>query len=130
MPATGDVLRGPNGFELHLLTTGADTGGELLVMEARYSGQGGPPPEHLHPSQDERFTVLEGSIHAVIGGVEHRYGPGETFEVPAGTPHRMASEGPARTRWEVRPALRMAEFFERLYAGPGDEDGAAWATAL
>ena len=31
----------------------------------------------------------------------------------------MAAEGPTRTRWEVRPALRTAEFFERLYGdGP------------
>jgi hypothetical protein len=29
----------------------------------------------------------------------------------------MAAEGPARVRWEVRPALRTAEFFERLYRG-------------
>jgi hypothetical protein len=32
----------------------------------------------------------------------------------------MAAEGPTRTRWEVKPALRTAEFFERLYGeGPG-----------
>jgi hypothetical protein len=31
----------------------------------------------------------------------------------------MAAEGPTRMRWEVRPALRTAEFFERLYgSGP------------
>ena len=31
----------------------------------------------------------------------------------------MAAEGPTRMRWEVRPALRTAEFFERLYGeGP------------
>lgn len=37
------------------------------------------------------------------------------FEVPAGTSHQVAAEGPAVLRWEVRPALRTAEFFERLY---------------
>jgi len=31
-------------------------------------------------------------------------------------------KGPARMRWEVRPALRTAEFFERLYGG-GAGDG-------
>jgi hypothetical protein len=47
------------------------------------------------------------------------YSAGKAFEVPAGTPHQMAAEGPTRTRWEVRPALRTAEFFERLYGdGP------------
>jgi quercetin dioxygenase-like cupin family protein len=78
------------------------------------------PPEHLHPSQAERFEVLEGSMRTKIGNEERVYEAGEVFEVPAGTPHQMAAQGPTRTRWEVRPALRTAEFFERLYGeGPG-----------
>jgi hypothetical protein len=32
----------------------------------------------------------------------------------------MTAEEPTRMRWEVRPALRTAELFERLHAeGPG-----------
>ncbi len=88
-------------------------------MEATYSGEAGMPPAHLHPKQDERFEVLEGTMRAVVDGEERVYSAGEAFEVPAGTPHQMAAEGPTRTRWEVRPALRTAEFFERLYGdGP------------
>jgi quercetin dioxygenase-like cupin family protein len=107
---------------LRLVRTGAETGGELLEMEATYGGTGQLPPEHIHPSQVERFEVLEGTIRAIVDGTERRYGPGESFEVPAGTPHQMTAEGPARTRWEVRPALRTAEFFERLYTGLVDSD--------
>jgi mannose-6-phosphate isomerase-like protein (cupin superfamily) len=59
--------------------------------------------------------VLEGTIRAVIGGSEREHGPGEAFAVPAGTPHQMTGEGSSRIRWEVRPALRTAELFERLY---------------
>ena len=39
----------------------------------------------------------------------------------------MTADVPARVRWQVTPALRTAEFFERLYAalagdaGGGDE---------
>ena len=93
---------------------------EALEMEASYSREAGMPPEHLHPSQAERFEVLEGSMRTKIGSEERVYEAGEVFEVPAGTPHQMAAQGPTRTRWEVRPALRTAEFFERLYGeGPG-----------
>lgn len=94
-------------------------GEELLEMKASYSGEAGMPPEHLHPKQAERFEILEGRMHAVIDGEERIYGEGESFEVPAGTPHQMAAQEPTRMRWEVRPALRTAEFFERLYGeGP------------
>ena len=116
MPEVGQVIEGFGGMQLRLV----EVGNELLEMEATYSGEMGMPPEHLHPKQAERFEVLEGSMRAIVGGEEKVYGQGESFEVPVGTPHQMAAEGPTRMRWEVRPALRTAEFFERLYgSGPG-----------
>ena len=118
MAYEGQDLLGPNGFRLRLVRISDD----VLEMEASYSGEGGLPPEHLHPRQDEHFEVLEGAVRAVLNGTEHRYVAGDTFDVPALTPHQMAGDGPARLRWEVRPALRMAEFFERAYSGDPGED--------
>jgi quercetin dioxygenase-like cupin family protein len=120
MPKSGQEIEGFGGFRLKLVRLGDETDGELLEMEAFYSGEGGLPPEHLHPNQLERFEVLEGAVQAVIDGQERRYGTGESFEVPAGTPHQMTGDGPARIRWEVRPPLRTAELFERLF-GSGPE---------
>jgi hypothetical protein len=88
----GQEIHGQDGFRLRLIRTAAETDGELLEMEATF------------------------------GGTERRYGPGETFEVAAGTPHQMTADAPSRTRWEVRPALRTAEFFERLYRAPSIAD--------
>ena len=124
MAHAGQTIEGHGGFGLRLVRTGAETDGGLLEMEATYSGEAPMPPEHLHPSQVERFEVLEGAILARIDGVEHRHEEGATFEVPAGTPHQMAAEVPTRMRWEVRPALRTAEFFERLF-GDGPESAQA-----
>ena len=126
MPHAGQELQGP-GLRLRLVRTAAETDGELLEMEAAYSGDGQMPPVHLHPSQVERFEVLEGAMNTIIGEAEARYEPGDVFEVPAGTPHQMAADGPALVRWEVRPALRTAEFFEGLYSLLGAEplDGPA-----
>ena len=116
MAHAGQELEGPGGFRLRLIQTGDETEGSLLEMEASYPGEGGLPPEHLHPSQVERFEVLEGAVQTVIDGAERRYEAGAVFEVPAGTPHQMTGDGPARVSWQVTPALRTAEFFERLYA--------------
>jgi quercetin dioxygenase-like cupin family protein len=116
VPEAGDEIEGFGGHRLRLIRVEP----EQLVMEATYSGEAPMPPAHLHPSQAERFEVLEGSIRTKIGDEERVYEPGEAFEVPAGTPHQMGAEQPSRMRWEVRPALRTAEFFERLYGdGPG-----------
>ena len=67
--------------------------------------------------QDEYFEVLEGTVTTIIDGVETSHAVGETFHVPAGTVHQMVGEAGARLNWQVRPALRTAEFFEGLYTG-------------
>jgi quercetin dioxygenase-like cupin family protein len=112
----GQELEGFGGMSLRFVRVDP----EQLEMEASYTGEAGMPPEHLHPKQSERFEIIEGSMQTNIGNEETVYDAGEAFEVPAGTPHQMAAQGPTRMRWEVRPALRTAEFFERLYGeGPG-----------
>jgi len=111
MPHPGQEIKRANGFVLRILTLDDD----LLAMEARYRGDAPLAQAHFHPSQDEHFEVLEGKIHAVIDGNERWYEEGEEFDIPAGTSHQMAADGPTRLRWEVRPALRTAEFFERFY---------------
>jgi quercetin dioxygenase-like cupin family protein len=116
MPNAGQEIEGFGGVRLRFVTVEP----QELVMEASYSGEAGMPPAHLHPSQAEHFEILEGRLRAIVDGEERVYEEGESFDVPPGTPHQMAAEGPTRTRWEVKPALRTAEFFERLYGeGPG-----------
>ena len=119
MAEAGQTIEGFGGHTLRLIQTGDETDGELLAMEASYTGEAGMPPEHLHPQQAEHFEVLEGSMRAIVDGEERVYGAGEIIDVPVGTPHQMGADQPTRMRWEVRPALRTAEFFERLYGdGP------------
>ncbi len=116
MAYEGQELVGHNGFRLKMVLITED----VLVMEGSYSGDGGLPPEHFHPRQDEHFEVLEGSVKAVVDGEERQYAAGEAFDIPARTPHQMTGAGRARLRWEVRPAMRTAEFFERAYSdNPG-----------
>jgi hypothetical protein len=118
MAAKGQELNGP-GLTLKIL----ELEPELLAMEASYDGEARMPPEHHHPSQAERFTVLEGRMHTVIDGEEAVYEAGESFEVPVATRHQMGPHaGPARVRREIRPAQRTAEFFETLYSGKAGEN--------
>jgi hypothetical protein len=116
MPNVGDTLEGPT-QTLRIDRLEPD----VLEMESHWAGGGDLPPAHLHPSQVERFTVLEGRLRTVIAGDERVYETGEEFEVPVGVAHQMtATDGPARARWEVRPALRTAEAMERLFTGQFD----------
>lgn len=43
-------------------------------------------PDHRHPF-DARLFILEGEFLLEQAGATRRYGPGESFEVPADAPH-------------------------------------------
>ena len=114
MAEEGQLFTAPDGNTLRLVRI-TD---ELLEMEATYSGEGALPPPH--------FEVLEGAVQLVFDGEPRRHAAGESFEVPAGTVHQMGGDGQARVRWEVRPALKTADFFEALYMGEPMKDPAAF----
>lgn len=106
------------GMTLRILRSAEETGGELLEMEAGYPAGSSRPPEHLHPRQEERFTILEGGMRAVVGGVQCDLAVGDSLTLPAGTLHAMWNPGPgsARVSWQVRPALQTQQFFATVFA--------------
>lgn len=101
---------------LEVVTSSADSNGELLVLEAHYGPGGKAPPEHYHPSQEETFTGVSGTVTARISGTERTLGPDERVTIPAGTKHAFWNPGgqEAILKWEVRPALRTEQMFEEL----------------
>jgi quercetin dioxygenase-like cupin family protein len=111
-----------DGSRLILRQTGGDTNGELLEMEARYPPRSPQPPYHYHPYQEERFEVLQGAFRTGIGGEEHTYAAGETFTVPANTPHWMhnVSDTEGRLLWQVRPAMKTQAFLETMWGLEAD----------
>ena len=100
-------------MQLRLVRTAAETNGELLEMEATYEPGSVEPLEHFHPSQDEHFEILAGSMVAQVGGERRTLSEGDVLDIPAGTVHAMwnGGGGEARALWQTRPALRSEEFF-------------------
>jgi mannose-6-phosphate isomerase-like protein (cupin superfamily) len=94
--------------------TAVETGGRLLSFELRLAAGGHVPASHVHPEQEERFTVMEGRMRFRRGLRILVAEPGMTVVVPPGTVHRFANagKGPVRAHVEVRPALRMQELLE------------------
>jgi quercetin dioxygenase-like cupin family protein len=67
-------------------------GTEVVHCEMWVDPGGGVPP-HVHPSMEERFTVLEGRAEFLSGRKWIAAGPGETAVVPAGTRHAYRNRG-------------------------------------
>jgi quercetin dioxygenase-like cupin family protein len=119
MAIPGQVLDNPiSGERITFRRTSADTDGELLAIDLELSPDGHVPRAHVHPSQEERFEVVKGTMRFQRGVRIITARAGDTVVVPPGTVHRFenSGDGPAHARVEVRPALRMEELFETAVA--------------
>jgi mannose-6-phosphate isomerase-like protein (cupin superfamily) len=104
--------------------TAASTDGAYVEIEATYPPDSAKPPLHLHPSQEEHFTVLSGRLHTVVDGQERDIGPGEELVVPPGTSHQMwaIADEPTQVLWRTTPALRTDQLFCDLWQVAADND--------
>jgi hypothetical protein len=77
---------------------------------------------HVHPSQEERFEVLKGSVGFKIGRKKLVAEPGQRLTVPAGTPHKFWNAGDDEAHFvcEVRPALQFEQLLEAMFALAND----------
>jgi quercetin dioxygenase-like cupin family protein len=109
--------------------TARETGGELLQMELFASPNAAPPPDHVHPRQEEHFETISGTLRARVGGEERTLRAGERMVVPAGVGHTFWIEGEedAHVLVELRPARNTETFLETMYGlvsdGKADENG-------
>jgi quercetin dioxygenase-like cupin family protein len=110
---SGDVIENPAArMTLRVVRSAADTGGELLELEATYEPGSVEPLEHFHPNQDEHFEILAGTMEARVDGGTRTLTAGDELNIPARTVHAMWNGGTeaARVLWQTRPALRTEEF--------------------
>ena len=73
---------------------------QLSVIQERVPAGGGEV-RHYHRKAQQFFYVLSGSANLEIDGEILRLSPGQGRHVPAGTPHRLANEGPEELEFLV-----------------------------
>ena len=120
MIRVGTVIESPQtGERLVFRSTAESSNGELF--RAELTSQAGPyvVRSHLHPSQEERFVVLDGVYGYKIGNQTGTGRQGEVIICPVGVPHSQWNAGPGvmRIYHEHRPALESAELFFETYFG-------------
>jgi quercetin dioxygenase-like cupin family protein len=115
----GRVIDNPiSGERIVIRESGEQTGGRLLSFDLFLPAAGHVPAGHVHPIQEERFTVIAGRMRFRLGRRTVLAAPGDTVRVPPGTAHWFGNAGlePVHARVEVRPALRMEELFDTTEA--------------
>jgi quercetin dioxygenase-like cupin family protein len=112
MSRAGDVIENPVTGERAVVRLGTEeTGGERLVADLYVSPGGAVVTEHVHPSIEERFTVVSGRVGFRLDGRESIAEPGERLYVPAGVAHDWwnAGEEEAHVVVDIQPGARFEE---------------------
>jgi quercetin dioxygenase-like cupin family protein len=121
VPAGRVIVNPISGERIVIRESGEQTGGLLLSFDLFLPPRAHVPARHVHPTQEERFTIVEGRMRFRLG----RFGlrtivanPGDTVIVPPGTAHWFGNAGAGVTHAlvEARPALRTEEMFESAAA--------------
>jgi quercetin dioxygenase-like cupin family protein len=120
MARPGQRLENPtSGERITFRQTAAQTNGELVAVDLELPRGGRVPGGlHIHPSQEERFEVVKGTMRFRLRRETIIAGPGMVVVVPPGLPHDFANAGgeDALVRVEIRPALKMEQLFEMAVA--------------
>src|SRR3954469_19080987 len=115
MAHIGQRLENPvTGEKLTFVETAASTNGERVVVDLELAAGGKVPGAHIHPKQEEKFEVLQGTMKFRYGMKKIVAQVGETGVAPAGKVHDFANGGDdtARVQVTITPALKMEEMFE------------------
>jgi quercetin dioxygenase-like cupin family protein len=115
----GDSIENPvTGERLVFTRTATETDGEYTRFECFVKPNGFVAAAHVHPFQDERFEMFEGSVTFKLNGQELSTKPGDVVLVPAGTRHQFWNDGETEARFacEVRPALEFERLIETMFS--------------
>jgi quercetin dioxygenase-like cupin family protein len=118
MGRKGDVHINPVTGERAVVRVSPDeNGGELMVADLHIRPGGAVVGEHVHPSIEEKFTVLRGQVGFKLAGKTAVAGPGQTLVLPPGVAHDWWNAGSeeALVRVEIRPGARFQEMVMNIF---------------
>ncbi len=113
MIRAGDTIENPvTGERIVFRQTSRETNGQAVVIETFVQPNGFVAAAHVHPSQEERFEVLRGSVGFRIGRKKLVAGPGQRAHRPrrhaAQVLERGRGGGPLRLRGAPSAPVRGA----------------------
>jgi quercetin dioxygenase-like cupin family protein len=115
----GDSIENPvTGERLVFKKTSAETNGDYVLFECFVKPSGFVAAAHVHPFQEERFQVIDGTVMFRIDGQELPAEPGDTILVARGRKHQFWNAGDEEVRFacEVRPALHFERLIETMFS--------------
>ena len=113
-----EIVNGRTGQRMIFLNTWAETNGTLLEIECFSPPTTAREHEHIHPFQENRFSILSGKLTFSINGKEFTANEGDVISVPKNIPHYFWNAGNKEAHYiqEFFPALNIDRLFETFFA--------------
>ncbi len=126
MTSPSHVIENPLSGERITIIKRPRVAGDALVWELALAPGGRVPNTHSHPQQEERFTILDGTMRFRVGRRRLLAFPGDVVVVPPGKVHHFANPDtvPARVAVESTPALCTEDMLETAAALARDQQAA------
>lgn len=110
-------LKGVNSNILDTKISGSDTNGNLAMFEQTSLSQGKGTPLHIHPNQDEIFSILEGEYYFQVGDKKYNLAKGDSIFLPRMVPHAWTQASKTGKMTVIlQPAGKLEEFFVTVAA--------------
>jgi quercetin dioxygenase-like cupin family protein len=109
-------LRQAADMTMRIVKSGRETNGELLEVEMILGPTAPASPMHIHPEQEEVFTVHSGILDVFHHGRWQALAAGESAAVPAGMvdAFRNCSGAEVHCSFTLRPALDFEDLLQVL----------------
>jgi mannose-6-phosphate isomerase-like protein (cupin superfamily) len=107
----------PDGSIYDILVPGAETGGARSEFQVTLPPNPLTPPPHIHPEQEEAWSVVDGSLDVLNGREWRTLAAGQSLAIPPGTVHTFRNRSGQNVTFRVvhTPALAFERYLDRLY---------------
>ena len=106
----------PDGSTFLVVESARSSDGERIVFEITMAPHAMKPPRHLHPAQEESWTVVEGELSVQVENGWRSIAAGESLSIPPGTVHTLGNRSHNTVRFHDThvPALDFQQYIEDL----------------
>ena len=111
------IVNARTGQKMTFLETWTETNGTQLKIDCVSPASSQKEKSHVHPYQENRFTVSKGQLLFTIDGKEHLASVGDVISIPKNIPHSFynADQADAHYIQEFFPALKTDSLFETFF---------------
>ena len=111
------------GEKITWIETSADTNGKHILFEFEVAPKGCVPVRHIHPSQNEHFEIVSGSLRLELNGETKQLNASDKIVIPKGQPHQWwndSTDTAVKMKVKFEPALKTEIFFEQFFGLAND----------